>query len=113
MASAPGGMEVALKIIDLSGREGAKEFEALQRVKRIRHANLVPLFASWLLTDDGQVLDDLSGLAADDLLKKRPADRSAAVHDPSGARSPAIVELIIAMGLGSRSLASRLEECLR
>lgn len=45
LASAPGGMEVALKVIDLSGREGAKEFEALQRVKRIHHPNLVPVFA--------------------------------------------------------------------
>ena len=112
LASAPGGMEVALKVIDLSGREGAKEFEALQRVKHIHHPNLVPVFASWLLTDDGQVFDDLTGAAATQLLQKRPTGRPAVNRDSSTAFFPRLVELIIAMGLGSRSLAARLEECL-
>ncbi len=112
LTSAPGGMEVALKIIDLSGREGVKEFEALQRVKHIHHPNLVPIVASWLLTEDGQVLDDLSDAATSDLLKKRTARRPAAAQDPGDGNLPRLVELIIAMGLGSRSLAARLEECL-
>ena len=111
-ASAPGGMEVALKIISLSGREGAKEFEALQRVKHIRYPNLVPLFAAWLLTDDGQILDDQASSATTQLLKNRSTGLSSAGQDPRGSRAFRLSALIMAMGLGSRTLAQRLEECL-
>ena len=110
-ASAPGGMEVALKIINLSGREGAKEFEALQRVKHIRHTNLVPLFAAWLLTDEGQILDDQASSATTQLLKNRSSGRPAG-QDPRGSRAFRLSALIMAMGLGSRTLAQRLDECL-
>ncbi len=84
----------------------------MQRVKHIRHPNLVPLVASWLLTEDGQVLDDVSDAATSHLLKKHTARPPAAAQNPGDGNLPRLVELIIAMGLGSRSLAARLEECL-
>src|SRR5271166_2498652 len=62
-ARAPGGAEAALKIIRLGGREGRKEFRALQLVKRIRHPNLVPIIAFWLKDQGGRVLNDaIAGL---------------------------------------------------
>src|SRR5512145_3564208 len=57
-ASAPGGTEAALKIIQLGGTEGRKEFRALQLVKKIRHTHLVPIFSFWLKNAEGQVIDD-------------------------------------------------------
>src|SRR5688572_11051086 len=64
------GVDVALKIIDLGGKTGYKEFKALKLVKRIRHPNLVPIVGFWLTDEDGAALDEsqvdtsLSGLAA-------------------------------------------------
>jgi serine/threonine protein kinase len=111
-ALAPGGMEVALKIINLSGREGAKEFKALQRVKHIHHANLVPVFASWLIGEDGSVIDEsFSDAASSTLLGSDSSKPSHGTMMLSESRIPAPVELIVAMGLGSKSLYTRLEEC--
>jgi hypothetical protein len=73
-ASAPGGTEVALKIIEMGGRRGRKELRALQAVKRIRHPHLVPLLAYWLKAADGSVLD--------------PAAATPSVCEPSGAPVP-------------------------
>ncbi len=107
-ASAPGGTEVALKIIEMGGRRGRKELRALQAVKRIRHPHLVPLLAYWLKAADGSILD--------------PAVATASVCEPSGSavrgslapppdEQARPVELIIAMGLADKTLFDRLEEC--
>jgi tetratricopeptide (TPR) repeat protein len=111
-ATAPGGTEAALKIIALGGKEGRKEFRALQLVKKIRHPNLVPFFAFWLKGDDGSILDD-SLAGQDDLpsamLTPAQLQKTMVVDKPVGGAQP--VELIIAMGLGDKSLFDRLEEC--
>ena len=57
---APGGAELALKIIDLGRKEGLREYRALRLVKRIRHANLVPVVACWLRDDEGRLLEGLA-----------------------------------------------------
>ena len=57
-AAAPGGTVTALKLINLSGRLGLKEFRGIQRVKEIRDAHLLPITAFWLLDDRRSVLDD-------------------------------------------------------
>jgi len=111
-ASTPGGAEAAVKIIRLGGAEGRKEFRALQLVKRIRHPNLMPLVAFWLKSADGTVLDDaLAGQPELDV-RETPADQA---HEtlvaPSLSRLAEPAELIIAMGLGDKSLFDRLEEC--
>jgi serine/threonine protein kinase len=107
-AIAPGGTEAAIKIISLSGKEGFKEFRAIQRVKLIRHPNLVPIQAFWLKDEHGNVLDDPF---ADDAQKIR-ATRSTVIPIP-GQEQTKLAELIIAMGLGDKNLLDRLEECKR
>jgi serine/threonine protein kinase/tetratricopeptide (TPR) repeat protein len=111
-ATAPGGTEAALKIIALGGKEGRKEFRALQLVKKIRHPNLVPFFAFWLKGEDGSILDD-SLAGQEDLpsamLLPTPMRKTMVAETQAG--SVQAMELIIAMGLGDKSLFDRLEEC--
>ncbi len=90
VAKSPGDVEIALKIINLQG-QGLKEFRAIGIVKRLRHPNLIPIYAYWLKDEFGNFLDS----SAQDSVNLR------------GKSS----ELIIAMGLGDKSLAQRLEEC--
>ncbi|MCI0463414.1 MAG: serine/threonine protein kinase, partial [Gemmataceae bacterium] len=94
-ASAPGGTEAALKIITLGGKHALREFRAVRLVKRIHHANLVPINALWLKDDRGDFLNDTGG----DL-------------ESLFVRSTQEGELIIAMGLGDKNLHDRLKECL-
>jgi serine/threonine protein kinase len=92
-ATAPGGTECALKIIRLIDRQGLKEFRAIRLVKRIRHPHLVVIMAYWLKDDYGNILDVADEQAEAIWLGHRNA------------------ELIIAMGLGDKNLAERLQEC--
>ena len=55
-ASAPGGAEVALKFIDLTGQQGFREFKSLRLVKKITHTNLTPLHGFWLKNEDGTLI---------------------------------------------------------
>src|SRR5207253_231299 len=57
-ARGPGGAEAALKIIDLSGKQGLQEFGSLRLVKNTHHPNLIELQAFWLKDQHGNVLDD-------------------------------------------------------
>ncbi len=105
-ASGPGGTQVALKIVNLRRRGTLHEFRALEQVKNIRDPHLVPVMAYWLLDESGQVIADpasallgVGGPAAGDPLSL-----------PGG--KPRAVTLVMAMGLGSKSLFDRLEECL-
>jgi len=111
-AKAPGGMQVALKLIDLGEREGLKEFSGLLQVKDIRHANLVEFVACWVKTESGQVLDELP---TDPVAALSPRDSSIEIggtmlFDASGATPTRPVELIVAMSLGSKTLYRRLQE---
>ena len=90
VAKSPGDVEIALKIINLQG-QGLKEFRAIGLVKKLRHPNLIPIYAFWLKDEYGNFLDS----TAQDSVNLR------------GKQS----ELIIAMGLGDKSLAQRLDEC--
>src|SRR5690606_31770246 len=58
LAIAPGKLRVALKFIDLSGKQGLKEFKGVQRVREIRHPHLMSITALWMLDHDGNVLSD-------------------------------------------------------
>jgi serine/threonine protein kinase len=89
-ATAPGGTQVALKFIPLAGKHGLKEFRGLQIVKNIRHANLLPLIAIWLIDERGGVVGEES------------ANRAVSVSPD---------EIVIAMSLGDKSLSDRLKEC--
>jgi hypothetical protein len=46
-ATGPGGFPVALKFVRLAGNAGAVETRALEVIKDIRHANLLPTFGAW------------------------------------------------------------------
>jgi serine/threonine protein kinase len=50
-ATGPGGFEVALKIVPLGDDAGQLELRALELMKGIRHAHLLPLFGAWKLDD--------------------------------------------------------------
>lgn len=113
MATAPGNKKVALKIIDVRGREGLLESRAIERVKDINHAHLVSIFAYWLVNDDGQIVDDtaISKLAAVPPAGKDVAKaiRGTMYFDPNGQESQPVA-LIVAMTLGSKNLSDLLEE---
>lgn len=110
-AAGPGGTEAAIKIVDLSGSgaHGLKEVRAMQLVKRIHHPNLTPIVGLWAKRDDGTLLgeEDTALLASQEVA--RPGAANTIVVPPEPA--PRATELIIAMGLGQKSLAERLEEC--
>jgi serine/threonine protein kinase/tetratricopeptide (TPR) repeat protein len=117
-ATAPGGTEVALKIIDLTGQQGVQEFASLKVVKKVRHPNLISLQAFWMKDEEGQIVDEIGTAAT-----AKPVDVTMTAPLPTSAHAQAAtdiamttrfsrpVELIIAMQLGSMSLHKRLEEC--
>lgn len=57
-ATSPGGTHVALKFLNVRERQGRKEFQAIQKVKGIRHPHLVLTYALWLLDESMRVIDD-------------------------------------------------------
>ena len=91
----PGGIEVALKIIDLQGSAGIKEFRGIRLFKQIRHPNLAPITAFWLKDEAGNLVGESD--------------------NPDGNTSTMIMskakELLIVMGLGDKNLLDRLKEC--
>ena len=110
-ATGPGGIHVALKIIDLSGREGLKEFKALRLMKSVRQANLTPILAFWLKDDDGFLVDEAQvggDLSAANQAAASPVQGTVLAGSLSKMRPS---ELIIAMGLGDKTLSDRLREC--
>ena len=83
-AVGPGKIAVALKIIAAKGsKTGEREFKSLDLLRDLRHPNLLPIQAYWLLDDDGQVIED--------------------------DRVP--TSIVIAMLLGGKNLRQRLNEC--
>jgi serine/threonine protein kinase len=101
-ASGPGGTAVALKFVNLAGKPAIKELRALQHVKLVRHANLTPIHAFWMLDPNGDVL---TNEAVDAYHDQTGHGR----RTPSGLHRPTM--LIIAMQIGDKSLTDRLEEC--
>jgi len=131
-ASAPGGTAAAIKFIDLSGGEGAKEHEGIKRVKQIRHANLMPITAIWLLDAQGKMIEEapdvteetitfplkLDPMATADSLPSMP---SASSSLPGRLQATGFVTspesepawLVVGMLLGGKSLQQRLRECVK
>lgn len=117
-ALAPGGASAALKMIPLIGRPGQKELKAIRLMKRVNHPNLIPMHALWLRDHAGNLLDDR---VVDQSLGLVPPDPSTSTLAKSAVAPLGALdvddntptELIMAMGLGQRSLWDRLEECKR
>jgi serine/threonine protein kinase/tetratricopeptide (TPR) repeat protein len=108
-ATAPGGTHAALKFINLSGKHGVKEYRAIQRVKEIRHANLLPINAFWMLDDRGGVIEDARLAASATAVASRTVSRLHAADPTTFSVRP--TALVVAMLLGDKSLYDRLEEC--
>lgn len=112
-ARSPGNTTVALKIIELIGAHGWKEFRAIQRVKQIRHAHLMPIVAIWLLDDQGEVISDdaIESIAAShqETVGGRPSDETLVPQAIETTRRPAT--LIVATLLANQTLGDRLKEC--
>lgn len=118
-ATAPGGMGVAIKILANLGRaQGGREYRALQTIKNIRHAHIVPIFGVWLKSGDGRVLDEAELLDAEQRLLASRGPQSppeqpgmaATVDAQAGIMELESLELVIAMGLGDQTLSDRLRE---
>jgi serine/threonine protein kinase len=92
-AIGPGGVPCAMKFISLDNKSGLKEMRAIGLVKRLQHPNLCPVQAIWLKDKEGNLMSDSPG--------------SESTRFMLGGNK----ELIIAMGLGQKTLAQRLEEC--
>lgn len=107
-ASAPGHLEVAIKIINLRGKPGQKELRSLQLVKRLRHPNLNPVTAFWLKDETGAILPD-----PDESMQPSQPLRGTLLptDDPTSVTNGEPTELIICMGLADESLFNRLEAC--
>ncbi|HEY2882315.1 MAG TPA: protein kinase [Pirellulales bacterium] len=114
-ADAPGGTEVALKIIDLTGQQGVQEFASLRVVKKVRHPNLISLQAFWMKDEAGQIIDEAGQAAGIEPTANKPGVDAKRQTQSVGVAATAFfvkpVELIIAMQLGSMSLHKRLEDC--
>ncbi len=110
-ASAPGGTQTAVKFIDLSGGQGNKEYDAIKRIKLIRHANLMPITAIWLLDAEGKLIQDTpdQAVATMDVSELVTPDRASFAMPRT--REPAT--LVVAMLLAGKSLLDRMVECLR
>ncbi|GAA5511116.1 serine/threonine-protein kinase [Novipirellula caenicola] len=110
-ASAPGGTQTAVKFIDLSGGQGQKEYDAIKRIKLIRHANLMPITAIWLLDAEGKLIEDTpdQAVATMDVSELVTPDRASFAMPRT--REPAT--LVVAMLLAGKSLLDRMAECLR
>jgi serine/threonine protein kinase len=94
-ATAPGGIRIAMKFIDLHEQQALKELRALNFMRLINHPHLTPIQGLWVKDDQGEFLD----------LEKMDF----AATTSHGPKRPA--EVIIAMGLGDKNLLDRLREC--
>jgi serine/threonine protein kinase len=95
-ALGPGRTEFAMKFLGLDSTQGMKEFKSIVLVKRLRHPNLIPIYALWLRDPGGNVLSD------DPVADEGPSSVTVKLGGPK--------DLIIAMGLGEMSLAQRAEQ---
>lgn len=109
-AAAPGGMSVAIKVIaNLNRREGAREYRALNTVKDIHHAHIVPMFGVWLKASGGRVLDEEEASAAEKRILSAKDPGLDETIDSTALVRLENLELVIAMGLGDSTLYDRLQ----
>lgn len=117
--SAPGGVLMAVKFVDLGDGQWQKEYEGIQRIKQIRHPNLMPITAIWLLGADGKLLVEstsqdpdagtIDGIVVDTMQMETPTGQPDWLSRHQG-RGKARW-LAVAMTLGGKSLLQRMEEC--
>ena len=101
-AEGQGGHECAFKVIEISPdnvqerNQALKEFRAIRTVRNIKpHRHLLEYLGVWLLTSEGEFLDNAGELEDADLAKLD------------------VTELFIQMPVAVKSLEERLKECQR
>ncbi len=107
-ATGPGGVLLAVKFIDLEGGRGQKEYEAIKRIKSIRHANLMPITAIWKLNVDGELIPEPSNDTEQTTDLADIDSRGQSGFVVSAESQPAT--LIVGMSLGDASLEKYLPE---
>lgn len=115
----PGGTQAAVKFVDLNHGQWEKENEGIQRIKQVRHPNLMPILAIWLLGENGKVLAEsaaegqaagtVNGLTFETLEIDAQVTKADWLSQHQG-RGEARW-LAVAMTLGGRNLLQRLKEC--
>ena len=108
-AEVPGGTHLAIKFIPLQDKKGHIELRSIQAVKLIRHANLIPIHAIWLLDTDGKVMESESlGRAVAAATHKSRADETlvAGAHEIEDS----LAYLVICMSMADQNLQDRLEQ---
>jgi hypothetical protein len=72
-AEAPGGVEVAIKIIfgSVAEKQGQRELQSLELIKRLRHPFLLPIHAYWQLEDRLMVAMELADGSLRDQMERR------------------------------------------
>jgi hypothetical protein len=72
-AEAPGGVEVAIKIIygSVAEKQGQRELQALELIKHLRHPFLLPIHAYWQLEDRLIIAMELANGSLRDYAEKR------------------------------------------
>lgn len=88
-STAPGGTAMAVKFIDLHDGQWQKEYAGIERVKQVRHPNLMPILSIWLLGNDGKALQESEvqprKLSAQATLLEDPASPGSLFEDPTRA----------------------------
>ncbi|RLS70477.1 MAG: hypothetical protein DWI01_07045, partial [Planctomycetota bacterium] len=105
-----GQVSHAIKVIPHLGREGVKEYRAIQTVKDIRHSNIVVIVGVWLKGPNGHLLDEAETRRVGEWLCTPNRAGTSATFDLGGVPAPDQLELVIAMTLGEQTLAQRLEQ---
>ena len=86
-------IEVALKILNLQGKESVREVFAIRQLRNVRHPNLIPIHGFWLKDEAGNIL------------------QNAASESISGFMLDGDFQFFVSMGLGDKTLMDRLNEC--
>jgi len=111
---APGGLMVALKIMDeFTPTTGGREFRALLSLRGLRHPNLVDVHGIWLKNRQGDlIIEEEQILLANDEQRKATGASRLPERLRSGGEEEQqeTYQLFIVMGLGDGSLSSRLKE---
>lgn len=107
-STSPGGTFCALKFLNLQERQGRKEFRAIQKLKQIRHPNLMPINAMWLLDENQELIQDY-GFASQPILEDT-VRATMAVRDSDLDRTDKPSTLVMGMSLADGNLLELLKE---
>ncbi len=109
-ASGPGGTRLAIKFISLQENKGQIELKSIQAVKLIRHANLIPIYAIWLLDVEGKPLSDAA--VANALAVSREVRRNHTLAPTEMQAAQSLAYLVICMAMADGNLEDRLKRSL-